>query len=113
LVVEIDSEIARLSRALIPKSVDVRVPLYPPHISVVRKQIPTRLDYWSKYEGQIIELDYCPWIFNDATYWWLNVFSKRLEDIRVELGLEAHSQWSMPPDGKRCFHITVGNTKER
>lgn len=34
-----------------------------------------------------------------------------LGDLRVSLGLPESSQWTRPPDGRECFHMTVGNTK--
>jgi hypothetical protein len=111
LVVDVDPGIHQLSRALIPKSARVARPMYPPHISVVRKQVPTILEAWGKHEGRVVEFEYDNWIFNDETYWWLRVYSKELEEIRVELGLLPHSHWTVGPDGERCFHTTVGNNK--
>ena len=111
LVVDVDPGIHELARALIPKAARVQRPMYPPHISVVRKQVPTRLEHWGRHEGREVEFEYCTRVFNDHTYWWLRVFCKELEDVRVELGLEPHSSWTVAPDGRRCFHTTVGNTK--
>ena len=42
----------------------------------------------------------------DGVYYWLNVYSTRLEDIREELGLKRL------PGSFEAFHITIGNNKE-
>lgn len=111
LVVEVDPGIHRLARWLMPKHVRANVPMYPPHISVVRKQVPTKLEAWGRHEGRMIEFEYSCWLYNDETYWWLRVWSPELEQVRVELGLRPHSHWTVAPDGVRCFHTTVANTK--
>lgn len=109
LIVEVDPEIHRLSRSLIPKSVKFNIPRYPPHITVVRNEIPVNLDVWGI--SREIEFEYCSEIFNDETYWWLRVFSTELEKIRVGLGLDPHSPLIRAPDGENCFHTTIANTK--
>lgn len=111
LVVDVDPGIAEVARALIPKAAKVKMPMYPSHISVVRKQVPTNIEAWGCFEGQAIEFEYHPWVFNDETYWWIRVYCKELENIRIGLGLESHSFMTMAPDMERCFHMTVANTK--
>jgi len=113
LVVEIDPEIARYYRSLIPKSISVSVPLYAPHISVVRKEIPTNIDVWKKYNDEIVEFEYDPYIFFGQIYCWLNVYCIRLEDIREELGLTRISDITCPPDKRPVFHTTIGNQKNK
>jgi hypothetical protein len=111
LVANIDPEIAAYYRALIPKYVSFAKPLYVPHVSVIRKEIPTVLDAWGKYEGERVELFYDPYIFFGKVYCWLRVFSPRFEDIREELGLTRHSNITRPPDEQPCFHSTIANFK--
>ncbi len=111
LVVDVDLGISKLTRTLIPKQHRVNIPMYPPHVSVVRRQVPVNLQAWGRHEGKMVEFEYMPWVFNDEVYWWLRVFSRDLEEIRMELGLLPHSQWTVAPDGKRCFHMTVANSK--
>lgn len=112
LVVNIDPEIAKYYRSLLPKNIKVRLPMYKPHISVVRHETPTRLEYWKKYHGKQVSFIYNPYIFIGVTYCWLKVHSTELEDIRVELGLARHRTGvTRPPDEQPCFHTTIGNFK--
>lgn len=112
LIVEVDRELAKYYFALVPKSINLQPQRYAPHISVVRKETPPNKQYWDKYEGEIIEFLYEPYVYNDEVYYWLNTFCNRLERIRLELGLPISSQYTRPPSGfDKCFHITIGNTK--
>lgn len=104
--------IVSLYRALMPEYIDCRPQMYPPHISVVRKEVPPKMELWGKYEGEEVEFAYHNYVYNGTVYWWLNAFSKRLEEIRLELGLPVSTQYTRPPIGWiKCFHITLGNNK--
>ena len=112
LTVEVDKGIALFYRAMIPKYYRVVPQKYPPHISVVRKEIPVNMDMWGKHEGEKVEFFYDPDLQCDHQYWWINVFSVRLEEIRKELGLPVSSPYTLPPTGfDKCFHSTIGNQK--
>lgn len=112
LIVEVDPGIASLCKALLPKSVILNPTRYSPHISVIRKEIPVLLEHWGKYEGQMAEFEYTNFVYSSKIYWWINVFSKQLENIRLELGLPVSSPYTRPPEGyEKCFHSTIGNTK--
>lgn len=115
LTVDVDPGIVELYRALIPPWLPkLNRQMYPPHISVVRKEpvIPNR-NKWGAYEGYEVEFSYSPIVHSGTTYWWLNAFSKKLEDIRLELGLNVSSPYTLPPEGfDKCFHITLGNLKD-
>ena len=113
LIVAVDPHVALFYRSLIPKYYGVTGQRYSPHISVVRKETPPNMDAWKKYEGLPVDFYYDPIIDNDDRYWWLNVYSTRLEEIREELGLPNVNMYLTPPDGfKKVFHMTLGNTKE-
>jgi len=113
LRVVIDSELTRYYRSLLPKWMKSKQQMYSPHISVVRKESPIYLEFWGKYEGELITFDYDHEIEYNDTYVWLNAYSHRLEQIRVELGLPIHSQYTMPPEGfTKRFHTTIGNFKD-
>lgn len=111
LVGEIDPGIAEFYRALIPKHITFIKPMYAPHVSIVRKEIPTNVAVWGKYQGELVEFWYSPYIFFGKIYCWLKVQSVRFEEIREELGLPRHSHITRPPDEQPCFHTTLGNFK--
>lgn len=112
LALYIDPEISRYYRALIPKWIKSSPQMYPPHISIVRKEIPPNLEFWGKYEGKKIEFEYEPVIKFGRVYCWLDCFCNRLEEIRLELGLPVDSRYTLPPEGfRKCFHSTLGNFK--
>jgi hypothetical protein len=111
LVLEVDPEIPRLARALIPKAVRLNQPRFAPHITVVRNEVPKRERYWGRLEGRTIYFTYSPVVCVGEVYFWLRVFCTPLNKLREELGLPHSSEWSRPPDGSECFHTTIGNTK--
>ena len=112
LVVEVDPGIVVYYRALLPKNVRLNRQKYPPHISVVREtHIPVQ-SYWNKHNGAAFIFDYSVEIQNNDTYYWLELSSApQLGSIREEMGLDRSSWYTRPPNGRDCFHITIGNTK--
>lgn len=112
LIVEVDRGIGAFYRSLIPKYYRSHPQKYPPHISVVRNEKPKNLNFWDKYEGCKINFEYDSFIFNNNTYFWLDVYSDDLVKIRKELGL--NSKYISHPNGKSrdTFHITLANTKD-
>ena len=113
LIVSVDEEIVRYYRSLIPKWFKVNPQMHRAHISVVRNEVPPKMEFWGKYEGEIIEFCYESIIRQGSVYWWLNVFCKRLEEIRLELGLPVSSPYTLPPEEfTKCWHISLGNQKE-
>ena len=112
LIVEVDPELTKYYKSFIPKWLSVNQQRYPAHISIVRKEIPVRTEFWGKHEGQEIEFKYSNVIQVGRVYVWLNVFSEQVTAIRTELGLPPTSATSRPPDGEPCFHITLANMKQ-
>lgn len=115
LIVLADPGMADFYRSLIPKYYDINRPKYPAHITVVRTGKETVLDKtnWNKYNGETIDFMYDNSIQIGTVYFWLNIFCKRLEEIRLELGLRVDSPWTLPPEGfNKCFHMTLANRKE-
>lgn len=111
-IVEVDQGIVDFYRFLIPKYYYAKPQKYKAHISVVRKETPPNMQCWGKYEGEQIEFHYSNIIHYDNVYFWLNAFCKRLEEIRLELGLPVSSPYTLPPAGfDKCFHISVANCK--
>lgn len=113
LIVLVDPEITRYYRSLIPKWICPRLnqQMYAPHISVVRKELPPRMDLWGKYEGELIKFEYSNIIHQGGMYYWLNCYSQQLIEIRLELGLPEATSLTRPPDGEWCFHSTLCNIK--
>lgn len=112
LVMDVDQGIADFYRSMLPKWIDRKPQRYGAHVSIVRKEVPVNLDVWGKHEGQEIEFSYSNMVQTGIVYFWLNVFCKRLEEIRVELGLPVSSEYTLPPEGfVKCFHMTIGNSK--
>lgn len=112
LIVVVDPNISLYYRSLVPKWMPLNPQKYPPHISVVRREVPPNMAAWGKYQKETIDFTYSNEICNGKVYYWLNAFSKRLEEIRTELGLSISSEYTRPPDSwTKCFHITIGNCK--
>lgn len=112
LVVEVDQQLADYYFKLIPKYKNVNRQKYPAHISLVRYETPVNLNKWGCDEGKSVVFCYDNEIKNGKVYYWLNVFSRQLEGIRMDLGLPIHSQYTLPPEGfTKCFHMTIANTK--
>lgn len=109
LIVEVDPEIVEYYRHWL--QVTLNRQMYAPHISVVRKEEPPHMGFWGKYEGELVEFEYSHIVQSGSVYYWLNCYSQRLIDIRLELGLPAATSLTRPPDGEWCFHCTIGNTK--
>lgn len=121
LTVEIGCDLGDYYRALAPKYLNIKKPMYPTHITVVRpeKDVPKNLAAWGKYDGERIEFLYEPRVTHGKVYYWLRILSKRLEDIRSELGLglersktPSDASYEDPPVGyAKFFHCTIGNIK--
>lgn len=114
LVLNIDQNLADYYRSLIPKYKPNNRQRYPAHVTIVRqtKELPTNIQFWNKYQGQEVKFLYNPEIQEGQVYYWINVYCQQLEEIRTELGLPVHSQFTMPPEGfKKHFHCTIGNKK--
>jgi hypothetical protein len=109
----IDPQLAKYYRYFLPKFLKYKIPMYEPHISVVRKESPIYLEHWNKHEGKEIQFYYDDIEWNDL-YIWVNVYSLPLEEIRTELGLRnyANPNYTQPPTGfTHRYHFTIGNQK--
>lgn len=112
IVVFVDRDLANYYRSFIPKSYKVQPQKYPPHITVVRSKYEkiNNLKNWNKYDGETIEFSYSGIIKFDGTYFYLDVQSERLGDIREELGMPRFRFNDI--NDKQCYHITIGNLKD-
>jgi hypothetical protein len=107
LSLDVDYELVRYYRTFIPPSVSYNIPMHPPHVTVVRTGMekPVVRAKWGAYEGERVRFQYNPYIHFGRLYIWLRVECKRLEEIRLELGLNRCR------DRYKWFHITIGNLK--
>jgi hypothetical protein len=113
LIVQVDLGICLFYRSLIPKWHPVRPQAFKPHISVVRNEVPPRMDLWGQYEGEMVEFYYDIDTQRDHQYWWLDCYSKRLDEIRAELGLTIPVPRRPLPEGfRKRYHTTLGNMKD-
>lgn len=110
----IDQGISDFYRSLIPKYYNAKPQKYRAHITVVRnyKETPTKLEFWEKYQGKTISFLYYNNIQTDGTYFWLNVQSEEIGNIREELGLPRFR------DDRKFggflhneYHVTIANVK--
>ena len=114
LVLDIDPGIALFYRSLIPKWYTANSQAAKPHITIVRAAQPPNTKAWGKYQGEKIDFYYDPYIHQGGAYWWLNCYSKRLDEIAQELGLSLVNPFFDPPAryGKKVWHTTIANTKQ-
>ena len=107
LMLYVEGDICRYYRTLVnmySPSFKLNPPKFDAHVTVVAGKYTTPVypEFWNKYEGEIIQFEYDPYVVVDREYFWLQVQCKRIEDIRVELGL--------PRTTVHPWHLTIGNT---
>lgn len=107
-VVSVDPGIINYYRSLIPQHYCVNRQRYSGHITVVRtgKESPTKMDAWGKHQEAVIQFHYDPHIQQQGVYWYLNVYSEQIGDIREELGLPRFRFADRP-----CYHLSLANNK--
>lgn len=107
-VLNIDPQIAKFYRALLPKSYDIRPPKYPSHITIVRKFETPNENFKEKwYDGYYFKFYYGGPVKYNGVYYYLDCQSPGITKLRKELGLPAYRF-----DDNRSYHITIGNTKK-
>lgn len=106
IILDCDPEIGRLYRHLYYTSVfrtsKLVRPAWQEHITVVRNEKPPLINLWEKHSGIEVEFRYNPVIQGDGRYFWLEIESSHLLDIREELGL--------PREPEYPLHLTIGNS---
>jgi hypothetical protein len=108
----IDEDIVRYYRSFIPKFIRIKPQMYRAHISVVRNNFPANIQYWHRYEGEIVDFYYENEIKNCTKYFWIDCYSVRLEEVRQQLGLEIYNMdRELLTPFKMRFHTTIGNLK--
>jgi len=111
-VIWADQGISDLYRKLIPKYYYAKPQLYPAHITVVRlgRETAKNMKVWNRYNGELVPFSYDSTVNFDGIYFYLNVQSERIGDIREELGLPRFRFGDLGAQ-KRCYHLTVANVK--
>ena len=114
VITEIDEDIVKYYRKLIPKYIWHRPQKYGSHITVVRRETPTGegLLNWGRHDGEEVVFKYENTVYYNDRYYWLNCFSNPLENIRLELGLSIEERYTTPPIlFNKTFHISLANYK--
>ena len=71
------------------------------HITWNRGEKPPNLSLWGKYEGVEITFRYSNYLWwENGKHVWINVHCPKLDEIRVELGLN--------PLHRNALHLTIG-----
>jgi len=112
VILRVSQSLADYYRSFIPKCERVIKPRWAAHATVIRPgfEVPPKISYWGDYEGEVVEFLYDSYQLNGYGYYWVNIWSKRLEEIRTELGLTNVSKYALRPPGyDKTFHITIGN----
>ena len=112
LVAYVDKSLVNYYYSLIPKYKYAQRQMYPPHITVVRLGIEvTNKIKWAqsqaKYNGATITFTYDGLIHFKSPYYFIKVWSNDIGRIRMELGLPQYR------DSFNCYHISIGNIKEK
>lgn len=90
-------------RALCPKAWYIKPPMYPPHITILRKDIEPFVA--NSQLPTTVSVQYVPGVKTDGLYYWLDVYSEEIGNIREGLGLSRYRE------GFDCYHVTIGNNK--
>lgn len=111
LVVDCDTEIGKYYRSLYynskynAKTKKINNSIWKEHITIIRgEEIPEEKKiYWNKYNNKEIEFEYSNKIYTNGMFYWLQIYSHLLLDLREELGLSR--ELTVP------LHLTLGNNK--
>lgn len=107
----LDQQLADYYLSLIPKSYRLTRPRWPAHATIARPDDYIKDGHWAwgRHEGEVVDFVYDPTLHTNDKYWWFNLWSKVMENIRSEFGLGLSSRITIPPHGySKCFHCTVG-----
>ena len=102
LILKTDEELVRYYKSMLMQKYDLNFEktVWGSHISVIRGSVPKHPNQWKKHQNEVIDFEYTNRIYRVHSFFCIDAYSKRLEEIRQELGL--------PPTPKAGFHITVG-----
>lgn len=116
IILNTDEELCRYYRWWIWRQymVDLKNPSWGSHVSILRGAKPRadKIHFWKKYQREKIKFEYSPVVRqqvdtdgNLGHFWFIDVWSERLNDIRDELGFK-----TVIDDKKIKYHLTIGRT---
>lgn len=102
LILKTDEELIRYYKSMLMQQYDLifEKTIWGSHISVIRGTPPVDKKQWKKYQNETIDFEYTNRIYRAHSFFCVDAYSPRLEEIRSELGLS--------PTPKAGFHITIG-----
>lgn len=107
------NELDKYYRSLLPRAWGVKPPMNKPHVSIVRKfEEPNRKE-WGIHDGETITVDVYPGVQTDGLYFWLDCESDEVGYLRRRLGLSTFRNVNEEYPIYNCYHITIGNTKNK
>lgn len=101
-----DPEFGNYYYSLLPKYFKATRQRYDSHITIVRLGVEQTDQNWLYRDGEEIEFKYDSQIKFVEPYFFLDVWSDDIADIRTKLGLPVYRFKDNP-----CYHITIANTK--
>lgn len=106
MVLKVSDSIILYYKYWVQKSLGIKLnaPRSGAHITVVagKYENPSLSSLWNKYHGDTIDFEYNCNVQQMDHYFWIEVKSQKLKEIRNELGLSDRPYYP--------FHLTVGNT---
>jgi hypothetical protein len=100
--INLGREFAEYYSSLVPKYKRVKLPKYPAHITIVREFERPNRELWGL--KLYLNFRYLPLVMEDEVYYYINVYSSDISDVREMFGL---SRFRV----RNCYHITIGNKK--
>jgi hypothetical protein len=97
------------------KGIMLAPPMWRTHITVLdgRNEVAEQFrNLWKKYDGEMIEFEYSPEVYNTWKFWNLPVRCKFLDTIREELGFTAVNPRDKVVVPGFNYHITCGRMPE-
>jgi hypothetical protein len=106
LIIECDPELGRFLRHLYAighyRTITLQPPLWGPHISVIRGEVPPNAAAWGSADGATVEFEYSSELLETNGYVWSPVECTRALAIRELLELPRSPD---PP-----LHLSIGNS---
>lgn len=105
VIASCDNEIANYYRWHIERRFGITLlkPAFDAHVSIVIGEQPTNIELWGKHQNLEIDFSYTNKIYTNGEFWWLNVQSPAMLELRDQLGL---------PEKTHNLHLTIGRVNK-